>query len=281
MSVNPAPQGTAAALARAPTAPRVRLRPFLPYLLPAGVTLGLAVVWELACRVLRVPSFILPRPSVVWLALVSYRGAMVQHGMQTLLTTLGGFVLAVAAGLVLGVAVGQSRTVYDAVYPILVAFNSIPKAALVPVLVIWFGIGTTPAVLTAFLISFFPIAVNVATGLTALEPELQDVLRSLGASRRDIFTKVAFPRSLPYFFASLKVAMTLAFVGSVISETVASNRGIGYLMMAGGARFDVPLVFAGLAVVAGMGTTMYALCAIIERRLTAWTHRGETVVLVS
>ena len=116
---------------------------------------------------------------------------------------------------------------YKACYPLLVGFNSIPKVAFVPVLVVWFGIGTVPAILTAFLISFFPVVVNVATGLATLEPELEDVLRSLGARRLDILFKVGLPRALPYFFASLKVAITLAFVGSVISETVASNLGIG------------------------------------------------------
>ncbi|MDR7459677.1 MAG: ABC transporter permease subunit, partial [Armatimonadota bacterium] len=152
-----------------------------------------------------------------------------------------------------------------------------PKAAIVPVLVIWFGIGTVPAILTAFLISFFPIVVNVATGLATLEPELQDVLRSLGASKREIFLKIGLPRSLPYFFASLKVAVTLAFVGAIIAETVAANRGIGYLMIAASARFEVPLVFAGLVVVAAMGVALFVVFALVERRLTGWAYRGQSV----
>lgn len=145
--------------------------------------------------------------------------------------------------------------------------------ALVPVLVVWFGIGTVPAVITAFLLAFFPIAVNVATGLATLEPELEDVLRSLGASRGDILLKVGLPRSAPYFFASLKVAITLAFVGSVIAETVASNQGIGYLMLQASSRFQIPLVFAGLLVIAVMGIVMYAIFAVIERRTTGWATR--------
>jgi NitT/TauT family transport system permease protein len=148
----------------------------------------------------------------------------------------------------------------------------------VPILVIWFGIGAVPAVLTAFLISFFPIVVNVATGIATLEPELKDVLRSLGARPLDILLKVGLPRAMPYFFASLKVAVTLAFVGSVISETIAGNRGIGYLMLQASSSFRVPLVFAGLIVVAVMGIGMYALFAVIERRMTGWAFRGETGV---
>lgn len=194
--------------------------------------------------------------------------------MQTLYTTLAGFGLAVIVGLLLGWLVGYSRIVYSALYPLLIGFNSIPKVAIVPLLVIWFRIGTVPAILTAFLISFFPIAVNVATGLATLEPELQDVLRSLGANKWQIFVKVGLPRSLPYFFASLKVAVTLAFVGSVISETVASNLGVGYLMIAASSRFDVALVFAGLVVIAAMGVALFGIFAVLERRLTGWAYRG-------
>jgi NitT/TauT family transport system permease protein len=151
----------------------------------------------------------------------------------------------------------------------------VPKVAFVPVLVVWFGIGTIPAVITAFLISFFPVVVNVATGLATLEPELEDVLRSLGASRLDILFKVGLPRSLPFFFASLKVAITLAFVGSVISETVASNMGIGYLMMGASSSMNMPLVFAGLIVIGAMGVVMYELFALVERRMTRWANRGQ------
>src|SRR6185295_7217340 len=121
--------------------------------------------------------------------------------------------------------------------------NSVPKVALVPILVIWFGIGTVPAILTAWVISFFPIVVNVATGLATIEPEMRDVLRSLGANRWQILTKVGIPRSMPYLFGSLKIAITLAFIGSVISETVAGNEGIGYMMLSASAKPDTPLVF--------------------------------------
>jgi NitT/TauT family transport system permease protein len=180
--------------------------------------------------------------------------------------------------LLLGLAIGSFRLMYRGLYPVLVGFNSIPKVAVVPVFVIWFGIGTIPAVLTAFLVSFFPIAVNVATGLATIEPELLDVMRALGARRRQILIKVGIPRSMPYFFASLKVAITLAFVGAIISETVAANRGVGYLMMAATSNFDTPLVFAGLLVVAVMGIVMYAMFAAIEDRMTFWAKRSDGLV---
>jgi NitT/TauT family transport system permease protein len=130
-----------------------------------------------------------------------------------------------------------------------------------------------PAIITAFLISFFPIVVNVATGVATVEPELLDVLRSLGAKKRDIMLKVAIPRSLPYFFASLKIAITLAFVGSVISETVAANRGIGFLMLRD-ASANVPRMFAALLLIAALAVAMYGIAALIERRFTRWATRG-------
>jgi NitT/TauT family transport system permease protein len=144
----------------------------------------------------------------------------------------------------------------------------------VPILIIWFGIGTVPAIITAFLLAFFPILVNVATGIATVEPELQDVLRALGASRWQVIKKVGLPRSMPYFFASLKVAITVAFVGSIVAETVGSNKGIGNLMLVASSRFEVPLAFAGLLVTGVMGILMYAVASIIERRMTGWATRG-------
>ena len=238
---------------------------------------GTLILWELFCFALSVPVFLLPRPSVVAATLWKQLGPIMENSVQTLAITLVGFAIAVALGLALGVAIGTSRLVYRGLYPVLVGFNSVPKVAVVPVFVIWFGAGAVPAVFMAFLTSFFPIAVNVATGLATIEPELLDVLRSLGARKSQILAKIGLPRSMPYFFASLKVAVTLAFVGAIISETVAANKGIGYLMMAATSNFDTPLVFAGLAVVSAMGIIMYALFAVLERRMTFWAQRGDAL----
>ena len=232
------------------------------------------VVWELICRVFRVSDFIFPSPSAILLSLKQYAGPISGHALQTFWTTMAGFGLGVAIGTAIGVLVGSSRLMYNALYPLMVGFNSVPKAAFVPVLVVWFGIGTVPAILTAFVICFFPITVNMATGLATIEPELEDVLRALGASRMDVLLKVGLPRSLPYFFASLKVSITLAFVGSVVSETVASNDGIGYLMMSAGSQMRMPLVFAGLIVISVMAMAMYVVFAVMERRMTGWATRG-------
>jgi len=246
--------------------------------LPWLITLGFFAFWQFMCVVLKIDRFVLPAPSEVAISLWTYTGPIMVNAMQTLMSTLVGFAMAVVFGLVLGLVVGASRTVYDGLYPVMIGFNSIPKVAIVPVLVIWFGIGTVPAIITAFTISFFPIVVNVATGLATIEPEMQDVLRALGARKWQIMLKIGIPRTMPYFFASLKVSITLAFIGSIIAETVAANVGIGYLMMAASSRFDVPLVFAGLMVVAAMGIIMYEIFAVMERRITFWATRGQDII---
>jgi NitT/TauT family transport system permease protein len=249
-----------------------RHRQWLGPILTVLVFIGL---WEVACRALKVPSFILPTPSESVTALVAQWGTIWPNAWHTLLTTSAGFAISVVFGLALGMLFGASTTIYRCVNPLLIAFNSIPKVAIVPVLVLWFGIGTVPAILTAFLLSFFPIVVNVAAGIATTEPELIDVLRSIGATRADILMKVGLPRSLPYFFASLKVAITLAFVGAIMSETVASNEGVGYLMLAASSSFQIPLVFASLLLVAVLGIAMYALAAWVEHRCTGWAVRAQ------
>jgi len=240
--------------------------------LPLGVFAGLVLVWELAVPVFRIQQIVLPAPSGIVRTMVQMAGPIAFHARHTLVTTLIGFGAAVGLGLLLGFLIGASVTARDALYPLLVGFNSVPKAAVVPMLVMWFGIGAVPAVLTAFLLAFFPVAVNVALGLATLEAELRDVLRVLGASRWQIFRKVGVPRTMPLFFASLKVAVSSAFVGSVISETVASNAGIGYLMAVAASDFNTRLAFGGLFVLAAMGVALYGVFAAIERRVTGWAY---------
>src|SRR5437016_3541605 len=245
----------------------------------AGLIVLFFVGWELFCLMTAMSDLVLPRPSQIIATLIIKFPVLWPHIIQTLATTMAGFVLGVALGVVLGALIGVSRTAYDTAYPLLVGFSSIPKVAVVPIFVLWFGSGTVPAVLTAMILCVFPIVVNVATGLATTEPELEDVMRSLRASRLDILFNVGLPRTMPYFFASLKVAVTLAFVGTVISETVASNRGIGNLMMIASSNFDVPLVFAGLFVLAALGVALYVIFSFIEMRVTGWAHRKDELAL--
>jgi NitT/TauT family transport system permease protein len=232
-------------------------------------------LWQVLCTVLQVSEFVFPSPARIWSQFWEFKGLIAGHAWRTFWVTLVGFGIAIVVGVLLGFVIGSSRLAYAAVYPLMTAFNALPKAAFVPILVVWFGIGVGPAILTAFLISFFPIMVNIATGLATLEPELEDVLRVLGAKRWDVLTKVGLPRSMPYFYGSLKVAITLAFVGTTVSEMTAANEGIGYLLISAGSAMQMGLAFAGLVVVGAMAMVMYELFSAIEKRTTAWAHRGS------
>lgn len=231
-------------------------------------------LWQLITTGFGVSEFIFPSPARIWEQTLEHRATIAGHAWRTFWVTMVGFGLAIVVGVLLGLIIGSSRLAYAALYPLMTAFNALPKAAFVPILVVWFGIGAGPAILTAFLISFFPIMVNIATGLATLEPELEDVLRVLGARRLDVLTKVGLPRCMPYFYGSLKVAITLAFVGTTVSEMTAANEGIGYLLISAGSSMQMGLAFSGLLVVGVMAMAMYELFSYIERRTTAWAHRG-------
>ena len=242
---------------------------------PVLLAIVLLLLWQLVCSVFGIPEYIFPSPWAIAQAMTEFSGPIAEAGWKTFWVTMVGFGISIAVGVMLGFLVGSSRLAYAAVYPLLVAFNAVPKAAIVPILIVWFGIGIGPGILTAFLISFFPITVNMATGLATLEPELEDVLRVLGAKRWDVLVKVGLPRSLPYFYGSLKIAITLAFVGTVLAEMTAGDSGIGYLMQSAGSSQRMPLAFAGLVVIGAMATAMYELFSYIEHHTTAWAHRGS------
>ena len=247
-----------------------RLQRWSPWLL----MLAIVILWQVICSAFQVSEFIFPSPWLILTQFMEFGSVIALHAWRTYWVTMAGFGLAIVVGVLLGFLIGSSRLAYAALYPLMTAFNALPKAAFVPILVVWFGIGAGPAILTAFLISFFPIMVNIATGLATLEPELEDVLRVLGAKRWDVLTKVGLPRSLPFFYGSLKVAITLAFVGTTVSEMTAANEGIGYLLISAGSSMQMGLAFAGLLVVGAMAMLMYELFSWIEKRTTAWAHRG-------
>ena len=250
---------------------RRQLERWSPLLLLAVILL----LWELVVAGFGIPDFIFPSPLQIAAQFKEFSGPLLEAAWKTFWVTMLGFALSIVVGVLLGFLIGSSRMAYTALYPLMVGFNAVPKAAIVPILVVWFGIGLGPGIITAFLISFFPITVNIATGLATLEPELEDVLRVLGARRWDVLVKVGLPRSMPYFFGSLKVAITLAFVGTTVSEMTASNEGIGYLLVSAGSAMQMGLAFAGLVVVGAMAMVMYEFFSWVEKRTTGWAHRGS------
>ena len=257
----------------APARRRRRLRWMM--LMPLVFALSVLALWEGAVRLLGLPPYILPAPSVFLQVLVARHEAILRMAGQTAQATLLGFAIGVGVGLVLGGIIGSSRTVYRMVYPALIGFHTIPSVALIPLFVIWFGAGPHIAVITAVVVCFFPVTVIMATAIATSAPELDDVLRSLGATRSDVMLKVALPRALPQFFGSLKLAITGAFIGTIVAETIAANSGIGYVMVVATNSMDGALAFAALSVLAAMGVTLYAASLFLERRLTGWAYRGR------
>ena len=233
------------------------------------------LVWEFIVWANGWPNYVMASPSDLPAAYARFWPLFLEMGWQTLWRTVAGLGLAVVLGTLLGMLMGFSRVARDALYPLLVGFNAIPKATLVPVLALLFiGQHDFNTVLMAFLISFFPIAVSVSIGLSTLEPEYRDILRALGASRVTIFRKIALPKTLPEFFGALKVAVTLAFIGTNLVEIISPHgRGLGALFQSGTTNGDYPLMFAVLIALAALGILLYYAVVALERIFAGWAER--------
>ncbi len=231
--------------------------------------------WEWLVWVNGWPNYKMASPSDLVPAFWKFRGLFLEYGWQTLWRTVAGLGLAIVVGVALGMVMGFSRTVRDGLYPLLVGFNAIPKATVVPILALIFvGQHDLNTILIAFMISFFPIAVSVSIGLSTLEPEYRDILRSLGASQLTVFWKIALPKTLPEFFGALKVAVTLAFIGTNLMEIVSPHgKGLGALFDSGKISADYPLMFAVLIALAALGILLFYVVVFLERIFAGWAER--------
>jgi len=232
--------------------------------------------WEALVWVNDWPNYKMASPSDLLPAYQQYWGLFLTMGWQTLWRTVVGLLLAIVVGVALGMIMGFSRTMRDALYPLLVGFNAVPKATVVPIVALLFvGAHDFNTILIAFMISFFPIAVSVSIGLSTLEPEYRDILRSLGASQFTIFRKIALPKTLPEFFGALKVAVTLAFIGTNLMEIVSPHgRGLGALFDSGKTNSDYPLMFAVLIALAFLGIVLYYVVVALENIFAGWAERS-------
>jgi NitT/TauT family transport system permease protein len=244
-------------------------------LVPVAAMLIFVAFWEWLVWVNGWPNFKMASPSDLGPAFVRYQELFWLYSWQTLWRTVAGLALAVVFGTLIGMIMGLSRVMNDALYPLLVGFNAIPKATVVPVIALMFvGQHDFNTILMAFMISFFPIAVSVAIGLSTLEPEYRDILRSLGASRFTVFWKIALPKTLPEFFGALKVAATLAFIGTNLVEIITPHgRGLGHLFQSAQTNSDFPLMFAVLIALAVLGIVIYYVVVILERIFAGWAER--------
>jgi len=236
------------------------------------------LLWELLVWANDWPNYKMASPSDLWPAYARYWELFLTMGWQTLWRTVVGLLIAIVVGTGFGMIMGFSPLMRDALYPLLVGFNAIPKATVVPIVALMFvGSHDFNTILIAFMISFFPIAVSVSIGLSTLEPEYRDILRSLGASQTTIFWKIALPKTLPEFFGALKVAVTLAFIGTNLMEIVSPHgRGLGALFDSGKTNSDYPLMFAVLIALAFLGIVLYYVVVALEKVFAGWAERTPT-----
>jgi NitT/TauT family transport system permease protein len=237
---------------------------------PVLLVLILLVVWDLAIRLFRIPPYLIPAPWSVVQQLVAEWPRLLKESIPTTYATLGGFALSIAFGIPMALVIAYSRTVESFVYPLLVFSQSVPKIAIAPLFVVWFGFGIIPKVIAAFMLGFFPIVVSTVMGFKSVDPDMLDLARSMKAGRLETFLRISFPQALPSIFAGLKVSITLAVVGAVVGEFVGSNSGIGYLLQIANGNFDLPLMFAALTVLSGIGVVLFVAIDVVERLLIPW-----------
>jgi len=245
-----------------------RLAPF------AGIVVFLAV-WEIGVRALSVPAYLMPPPSAVALVFVAEFQKLLYHGWVTTYEMLLGYALAVAVAIPLAIAMTASQRFDRFITPQMLFFQVVPKVAIAPLFLVWFGVGTTPKVLVAFLISFFPIVIDAAVGLRSMSTEMRDLARSMGASRWQVFARFRLPTSLPYLFSGLKVAATLAIAGAVVGEFVGADKGLGYLLLVTNSNMETALMFATIVALTFIGLAFFYAVELLEAMLIPWhvTHR--------
>ncbi len=242
-----------------------------------GVFVAFFAGWELLVDLLRVKPVILPAPSLIFVTMATHWSYLLANTWPTLFAVTGGFAAAALLGFAIAIGVAYSRWVSEMTYPFLVAAQVLPKVALAPLFLIWFGFGLTPKVVIAALIAFFPIVINTARGLVSVEPELIQYMHSLGANWREVFFKISLPWALPYIFASFRISIGLAVVGAVVGEFVSSNNGLGYVISYANASLDTDVMFAGLLVLSALGVALFLVIVLVERIVLSWQIAVEGV----
>jgi NitT/TauT family transport system permease protein len=240
------------------------------YVVPVVTLAGVLLAWEAATRAFRIPRFIMPAPSAILAEGWEWRYRFIGHAWVTLYETLGGFALSMLVGVPLAVLIVYSPTLKSALYPLIVLAQSVPKIAIAPVLLLMLGHGEIPKVIVAFLVAFFPVVVDTATGLAATPPELLDLSRSYRASAFKTFLKVRLPMAMPFIFAGAKVAITLSVIGAVVGEFVGSDQGLGYLILSATSYWKTELAFSSMILLSVMAIVLFGAVALVERLVCPW-----------
>ncbi len=237
---------------------------------PVGVTLATLVVWELLVDLLRVKSVVLPSPISIAKVMAARSDLLLEHLWPTFYQTVFGFLLSVVGGVVVAVMITYSRVVRNGFYPLIVISQIVPKISVAPLFVIWFGMGNVSRLLLAFMVAFFPMVINTAAGLQSVDEDYLNMARAYTGRRWQIFAKIRVPHAMPYIFSGMKISITLAVIGVIVAEFVASQRGIGYLIVFANGLLDTPLMMAAITTLSLMGLALYAVIAGVERVVVYW-----------
>ena len=246
------------------------------YYLPAtAVILALLLVWQLAVDLLQVKQYILPSPWSALQALDKPTHRWPANFLTTLYAVLGAFVLSAVLGIALAMAIVWNKFLLRTIMPVLVLFNTLPKIALAPLFILWLGYGVWPNIVIGTTIAFFPMVVNTAIGLASAEPEVIDLVRTLRATRWQVFTKIRFPNAVPYIFAGLKLNATMSVTGAIVGEFVASELGLGALIISAGVTLETQTIFASLMLISVLGLALYGLVVLAEQLVAPWGRRED------
>jgi putative hydroxymethylpyrimidine transport system permease protein len=236
------------------------------------ILVGIVVLWELWVQIWNIPKWQLPSPSEIAKELAASRGLLLGHMLVTLEEIVLGFIAALAAGLLLATGIAYSRILERSVYPIVIASQTVPIIAIAPLLLIWVGYGIAPKVIVVALICFYPIAVNTVDGLKAVDPDMVNMIKTLGASRWQVFTKLQMPTAMPYMFSGIKVGISVSVIAAVIGEWVGASAGLGYLITYSQPLFLTARVFAAIVVLSAMGISLFVLASVVERMMLPWHY---------
>jgi NitT/TauT family transport system permease protein len=262
--------------ARAPTAetrggPSVDARGPASAFVPAlGLFFAVLVLWEAASRLLKLPEFVLPPPTAILAVLIQHQRDLSNAAYVTAMEVLYGFVLSAVIGAAVALLIARFARFGRALYPLVVLFQTVPKVALAPLFILWFGFDLAPKVMLIVVIAFFPVAINMLVGLQTVDPNLIALMRSVGASRNEILRRIQVPHSLPYLMAGLKVAVTFAVIGAIVGEFAGAQAGLGYMIQFASTQMQTSLVFAALVEVSVLGLLFYYVIEWLEKRYINW-----------
>jgi NitT/TauT family transport system permease protein len=235
------------------------------------------ILWEAVIRLFEVPNFVLPAPTAIFESLVANWADLAVAARATAYEVLFGFVLAAVVGVVLALLIVRFERFGRALYPLIVLFQNVPKVALAPIFILWFGYDLAPKVVLIVVIAFFPVAIDMLAGLQSVEPPFVSLMRSVGATNGKILLRVRIPHSLPHLMAGLKVAVTFSVIGAIVGEFAGANQGLGYVIQFASTQLDTPLIFAALIVVSVLGLAFYYIVEIAERILVPWAPKYDLV----